>query len=283
MCIRDSPGTVSTSVSIDGPAITGIDRDPPFAPLNYQYLVASEPQISGGFGSSQSETLTDVLHYYWSHDLRDDLRNSIKSTPRNRAFWQHMSSFIVGYGVTASVDSPTRVPALRTDFDARNNINWPEVGLEPCRQLDDNADDTALSPSCGHTVAPSGNRINDTLRAALTSGGDFFSATSPAALKSSLQAVFAAIGSDNAAGTSPGLSSSTVGAGNIIIQSGFFTNTWDGYVRAFDQIQLLTFLTSGGSAPAPLWSINFFPPATRPIFSTTAINTPITFNWASLS
>ena len=194
-----------------------------------------------------------------------------------------MSSFIVGYGVVASVDSPTRVPALRTDFDARNAIAWPEVGLEPCRQLDDNADDAVINPGCAYTVAPSGNRINDTLRAGLTSGGDFFSATSPAALKSSLQAVFAAIGSDNAAGTSPGLSSSTVGAGNIIIQSGFFTNTWDGYVRAFDQIQLLTFLTSGGVAPTPLWSINFFPPATRPIFSSTAINTPITFDWASLT
>jgi type IV pilus assembly protein PilY1 len=280
------PGSVSQSMSVDGPAITGTDRDPPFAPLNYQYLVASEPQISGGFGSTQTETLTDVLHYYWSHDLRppgpDNLRNSIKSTPRNRAFWQHMSSYIVGYGVIASVDDPARVPALRTDFDARNAIAWPEVGQEACRQLDDNVDDTALNPSCVHTVAPSGNRINDTLRAGLTSGGDFFSATSPAALKSSLQAVFAAIGSDNAAGTSPGLSSSTVGAGNIIIQSGFFTNTWDGYVRAFDQIQLLTFLTSGGVAPTPLWSINFFPPATRPIFSSTAINTPITFDWPSL-
>ena len=35
--------------------------------------------------------------------------------------------------------------------------------------------------------------------------------------------------------------------------------------------------------PAPLWTINFFPPATRPIFSSTAINTPIAFNWPSLS
>ena len=61
-----SPGshTVSRSMSVDGPAMTGTDRDTGF-PLNYQYLVASEPQISGGFGSSQTETLTDVLHYYW--------------------------------------------------------------------------------------------------------------------------------------------------------------------------------------------------------------------------
>ena len=52
-------------MSVDGPALTGTDRDFGFA-LNYQYLVASEPQISGGFGSSQTETLTDVLLYYWN-------------------------------------------------------------------------------------------------------------------------------------------------------------------------------------------------------------------------
>ena len=125
--------------------------------MSYQYLVASEPQISGGFGNSQTETLTDVLHYYWSHDLRPtgpkNLKNSIKPTPRNRAFWQHMSSFIVGYGVIASVDDPARVPALRTDFDARNAIGWPEVGLEPCRQLDDNADDAAINPGCAPYVS----------------------------------------------------------------------------------------------------------------------------------
>lgn len=277
------PGSVSVSMSIDGPALTGSDRDTGF-PINYQYLAAAEPQITGGFGSSQTETLTDVLHYYWSRDLRSDLRDSIKGTPRNRAFWQHMSSYIVGYGVVASVDDPARVPALRTDFDARNTINWPEVGLESCRQLDDNAKDAILTAgTCGYTVAPSGNRINDTLRAGLSSGGDFFSATSPAALKASLQAVFAAIGSDNAAGTSPGLSSSTVGAGNLIIQSGFFTNTWDGYVRAFDQVALLTFLTSGGVQPAPVWSINFDTPPVRPIFSSTAINTPIAFSWPALT
>ena len=276
------PGNVSVAMSIDGPVLTGTDRDTGF-PLNFQYLAASEPQITGGFGSTQTETLTDVLVYYWNHDLRADLRNSIKSTPRNRAFWQHMSSYIVGYGVVASEDDPARVPALRTDFDARVLINWPEVGLEDCRQLDDNVDDNVLNPSCAHTVSPSGNRINDTLRSGLASGGDFFSATSPAALKSSLQAVFAAIGSDNAAGTSPALSASTVGAGNLIIQSGFFTNTWDGYVRAFDQAALLAFLTSGGVPPAPVWTINFLAPPARPIFTSTAINTPIAFDWPLLT
>jgi type IV pilus assembly protein PilY1 len=282
------PGSVSASVSVPGPIIGGFDRDTGLALAPYQYLVGSEPQISGGSGASQTETLTDVLLYYWNHDLRDinnaDLKNSIKTTPQNRAFWQHMSSYIVGYGVSASMDDPLRVPPLRVDFDGRSSINWPTVGLEPCRQLDDNADDTVITAgTCGHTVAPSGNRINDVLRGGLASGGDFFSATSPAALKASLQSVFAAIGSDPAAGTSPGLSSSTIGAGNLFIESGFNTNTWDGYVNAYDQVDLLTFLTSGGAKPLPLWFANFATPAARPIFSSTAINTAIPFDWTSLT
>jgi len=280
------PGSVSRSMNSNAPAITGTDRDPPYGPLNFTYVWASEPQITGGFGSTDDQTLTDVLHYYWSRDLRSDLQNSLKTTPRNRAFWQHMSAYIVGYGVIASIDDPARVPSLRTDFDARNTITWPEVGDEACRQLDINAADAAINPGCTYTVAPSGNRINDTLRAGLASGGDFFSATSPTALKSSLQAVFAAIGSDNAAGTSPGLSSSTIGAGNLIIQSGFFTNVWDGYVRAYDQVLQNAFLKcviAPCTQPAPLWSINFATSTARPIFSSTAINTPIAFDWASLA
>ena len=270
-------------MSVDGPLIDdGIDRDTGLDLPDYQYLRTSELAIYGGSGS-QDETLTDVLHYYWTHDMRPDLQDSLKKTPRNRAFWQHMSAFIVGYGVIASMDDPLRVPALRTDFDTQTSIPWPTVGLEDCRQLDDNADDDAVTGgTCSHTVTPSGNRINDTLRGALTSGGDFFSATSPAALKSALENVFRAIGSDNAAGTSPGLSSSTVGAGNLIIQSGFFTNTWDGYVRAYDQQALLAELscTVAPCTAAPeLWTANFDTPATRPIFTSTAINTPAAFKW----
>jgi type IV pilus assembly protein PilY1 len=276
--------SVSNSLSTTGPAMTGSDRLTG-VPRNYQYVPASEPQMSGGSGSTQTETLSDVLHYYWSRDLRSDLRNSIDPTPKNRAFWQHMSTYVVGYGVSASMDDPAAAPPLRTKFDARNSITWPTVGLEDCRQFDSNTADAAIPgrPPCTLTVSPSGNRVNDMLRGSLISGGDFFSAQSPAALRSALVAVFSAISAENAAGTAPGLSSSSVGAGNVIVQSGFFTNTWEGYIQAFDQVALLTFLRSGGVAPAPLWTANFPAPASRNLYTTTAISTPVTFDWGSLT
>jgi type IV pilus assembly protein PilY1 len=276
-------GSVSASLSAMGPAQTGDDRLTG-VPRSYQYDPALEPQMSGGSGTSQTETLSDVLHYYWSRDLRADLRNSIDPTPKNRAFWQHMSTYVVGYGVSASMDDPSLSPPLRVRFDARTSLGWPNVGLEDCRQLDDNAADAAIPgrPPCTLTQTPSGNRINDTLRGSLVSAGDFFSANSPAALRAALEAVFSAISAENAAGTAPGLSSSTVGAGNVIVQSGFFTNTWEGYVQAYDQVALLNFLRFGGTVPTPLWNANFPAPASRNLLTSTDINTIVPFDWGSL-
>jgi len=277
---------VTTSMSVDGSPINGTERLTGAA-RTYQYLVASEPQITGGSGSTQTGTLTDVMQYYWSHDLRTDLRNSLDPTPNNRAFWQHMSTYVVGYGVSASMDDPAASPSLRTIFGARNTIAWPTVGLEACRQLDDNAQDTLLDsqrPSaCAHAVTPSGNRINDTLRGALSSAGDFFSANSPTQLRASLDAVFAAINSENAAGTSPSFSNPTLTAGSLLVQSGFFTNTWEGYAKAYDAKAYLDFLGGLGAEPPPVWNANFAAPSSRPIYTSSDQTTAVAFDWCSLS
>ena len=280
---------VTTSMSSTGTTINGSERLTG-APFTFDYVPANEPQITGGSGT-QTGTLTDVMHYYWSHDLRPtsatNLRNSIDPTPNNRAFWQHMSTYVVGYGVNASVEESD--PNLRTKFRARNSITWPTVGLEACRQLDDNLSDTALDPqrpaACGHTVSPSGNRINDTLRGALSSAGDFFSANSPGQLRASLDAVFSAINAENAAGTSPSFSNPTLAVGSLLVQSGFFTNTWEGYVQAFDAKAYLDFLGGVGVQPLPVWTANFLAPASRPIYTATAQAgaTAVAFDWCNLS
>ena len=231
------------------------------------------------------ETLTDVLLYYWSRDLRSDLRNSIVATPNNGRSGNTCRPTLWDTALTRRWTNPTFVPSLRTTFSARGSIGWPTVQLEPCRQFDDNIADAAIPnrPPCTLVAPGPGNRVNDELRGALSSGGDFFSANSPAALRAALDAVFAAIGAENASGTSPGLSSSTISAGNIMVESNFRTNIWEGYVDAFDQVALVNFLISGGARPAPLWSINLPTPATRNIFTTTATTTVQPFLWGSLS
>ena len=46
-------------------------------------------------------------------------------------------------------------------------------------------------------------------------------------------------------------------AGNLIIESSFRTDIWDGKVEAFDTKELVDWLINGGSKPAPKWIANF--------------------------
>jgi type IV pilus assembly protein PilY1 len=86
-----------------------------------------------------------------------------------------------------------------------------------------------------------------------------------------------------AAGTAAGLSGSTVGSGNMFIESGYFPDNWEGYLEAYDQVARLDSLISGGADPAPLWVASFPVPDRRNIFTSTSLSTVVAFRWASLA
>ena len=275
---------VTTSMSTPGAAINGIlPNGSPRPPPPFTYDPAVEVQITGGSGS-QTATLTDVAHYYWSHDLRPQpaMKNGHQDSPTNRAFWQHLSTYIVGYGVSASMDDDTIRPRFFTPAP-RVNIPWPNVGLEDCRQLDNNADDDALpTPNCAF-VEPAGNRINDTLRAALAGGGDFFSAASPAELRNNLASVFEQIIAVPSSGTSPSFSNTTLVPGSVFVRSNFRTNVWDGFVEAFDAQAYLDFIGGIGPLPPTEWTDNYAAFGARNIATSTAQNAATDFLWCNLS
>lgn len=271
----------TVSLSVMGLPISGFlpNGTPRISPFTYD--PALEPHMSGGSGS-QTTTLSDIAHFYWSHDLRPEayMRNGLLDSPANRAFWQHLATYIVGYGVNASEDTA----GVRSAFVAGTTIAWPTVGLENCRQLDNNLEDDAVNtPDCPHTVTPSGNRINDTLRAALVGGGDFFSAASPVALRDSLAAVFEAINAENAAGTAPSFSNTNLVGGSVFVRSRFRTNVWDGFVEAYPAQAYLDFLGGSGPEPAEMWTANFNLPATRVVATSTSRNTATQFLWCSIT
>lgn len=274
----------TTSMSTPGAAISGIFPDGTARSSPFTYDPAAEVHITGGPGGSQSTTLTDIAHYYWSHDLRPQIpmKNGLLDSPANRAFWQHLSTYIVGYGISASMDDDTLRPRFFTP-PPRTTIPWPKVGLEGCRQLDNNLDDDALpGPNCTFTE-PFGNRVNDTVRAALAGGGDFFSAASPVELRDSLASVFEAIVAENASGTSPSFSNTTLVPGAVFVRSRFRTNVWDGFVEAYDAQDYLDFL--GGTAPQPLteWTDNYVAYDTRNVVTSTSKTNAEDFLWCNLN
>jgi type IV pilus assembly protein PilY1 len=120
----------------------------------------------------------------------------------------------------------------------------------------------------------------------------FASSLSPALAVLSQQPLFAVASAPpslildparRAAGTAPGLSGSTVSAGNMFIESGFFVESWEGYLHAYDQVARLESLLGGGADPAPLWTANFPPPDRRNIFTSTALSTVVAFTWSTLA
>lgn len=147
------PGTPTESDNVSGPTITG---DGPNDGATFTYAPGSWPQFTGG--ASQAGTLSDAAVFYWNRDLRPDLPNVIEpitSLERpNPAFWQSMSTFIIGYGLSASMDTP----ATRAAAANGTAVTWPTVDLSS-------------------TVITGGNRVNDSLRAALATRGNFYAAT----------------------------------------------------------------------------------------------------------
>ena len=269
-------GTILSSDGTMGPALTGTDKVTG-SPLAYQYNPGAAIEQSYATGSSsQTATLSDVIQYYWSRDLRDDLRNSIDRLPAtaskaaNPAFWQHMSSFIVGYGVEATFD----IALTRTAVATGAPVNWPDVGLETCRITD-------TDPTC--TAGVPGNRINDTMRGALMSRGDFFAAASPQQLRQGIVDALQQILAENASGSALAVSSGSAAAGNLVVQASFRTDVWDGSVRTVDSLDLVNFLR-GGPPPVSRWTANFpLLPVNRNIITSTAVNNAVPFVWTSIS
>ena len=256
-------GTPAQSDSVDGPLILGGGTQ---TGKDYQYQPTAEPVFGGGAVSTLKETLTDVTLYYWSHDLRPDLENSIRPIPwltgggsvypkdfQNPATWQNMTTHIVGYGLNSVIKLDDAKAGMRNG----TAVPWPSLDV----------------------ADPYDNRkIDDTMRAALASRGDFFSAQSPVELADSLRRVFNSIGSSKGSSTSIAVSTSVItDANDSIFEAGYNTTGWAGTLRSISALGQLE------GNPVVQWESSITAFNTRALFTTTAVNTPIEMRWINLT
>ena len=103
------------------------------------------------YADEHSNTLADVAMEYWVRDLQPSVANRVPTTEDNPAFWQHMSTYGIGLGVTGSITESDVSEAISNDED----LEWP---------------DPADSDSA---------KIDDLLHAGINSRGGSFSATEP--------------------------------------------------------------------------------------------------------
>jgi type IV pilus assembly protein PilY1 len=252
-----TPGTPVESDNTNGPTITG---DGANAGKTFQYKPADWLQFTGG--ANQSGTLTDAAVYYWNRDLRPDLPNTIKPIDRtdkkNPAFWQSMTTYIVGYGLTASMDTPD----TRTKAIAGGTVTWPTVDLTS-------------------TTLTGGERVNDNLRAALATRGDFYAAQDIEQLKSGILTAFEQIVAQEGAAGGVAVTGASITGGSRAFFPSYTTSQWTGQLRAYSSGDLENL--SQGLTVTPQWSATVPPHASRNVLTSTATNTPKTFVAGHLS
>ncbi len=206
----------------DGPTIAGP------ASLTYPSGRTYTYDDVSPFADSAENTLADVAMYYWKNDLRTNLENAVPTSDINPAFWQHMSTFGVGLGVSGTVSSTAAFDAIESGAA----ISWP------------NTSPSVQNCSPGTTCEA---RIDDLLHASVNGRGGFFSAADPATFATKLASVLEAIQDRGSSSSAAVASNSTrLTSSTHLYQALFSPRDWSGQLKAFP-------LLANGTIGAQAW------------------------------
>src|SRR4030095_1607356 len=100
-------------------------------------------------------------------------------------------------------------------------------------------------------------RINDTMRAALSTRGDFYSANDPDQMRGRIRGVFRAIAQQDFAGTGLGTTSAQLTVGSVLYRANFTTQVWVGKLAAYDAMAMANAAKNQTAEPAALWTASF--------------------------
>jgi len=162
--------------------------------------------------SKTQNTLADVAEYYWKTDLRPTMPDTVPPTATDPATYQHMNTFTLGLGV--------RGP----------------LAYDPNYLTQTTGDYVALKSGTKNWSVPTGNATNvdDLWHAAVNGRGQYFSASDPSSLISSLTSTIK--GMMAMTGTGAGAASSSmqpVSGDSWLFVGGYTSIDWTGDVRAF--------------------------------------------------
>jgi type IV pilus assembly protein PilY1 len=125
-----------------------------FTPPGKPGGAAVSPLTVQPFRDDHSNTLADIAWHYWSRDLQGGVaNNAVVGTTRDPAWWQHMTTYTIGLGVSGSKDKATAFH----NADEGIAQTWPAIA----------------------TVETDPSKIDDLLHAAVNGHGDFFAAQNP--------------------------------------------------------------------------------------------------------
>ncbi|MBA2491388.1 MAG: hypothetical protein H0V34_06650 [Gammaproteobacteria bacterium] len=186
------------------PVAATIKNDPLLPSKSYRYVAAAPYKDVWAHSNPNGGTLADVAMYYWGRDLRTSIANDVTTNPLDLAFWQHLTTFTVGLGVSGTLDPATDFPAL-----INGTKQWPNP-----------------EPSTAGSQNP--EKTDDLWHAAVNGHGQFFSASDPSTFAQSLSDSISAIKDRNGSAASVALNSGSVVSNTKLYQARFDSGDWSG-------------------------------------------------------
>lgn len=193
------------------------------------------PVVGGSVNS-----LADVAQYYYINDLRPSMEDNVFPQPesnfnlpqavleRDRAPWQHMTTFVMGLGVSGTKNFIKNYKTAPGDFQAIRDggASWPQW-----------PDPAITSGGNGNYASQSsyndGRSIDDFWHAASNGRGLYFSAADQTSVDEAVQTFKLAVDGDSGAGGGAATSTLAPVAGdNAAYLAGFTTEVWTGDVEA---------------------------------------------------
>ena len=208
------------------------------------------------YSDTSSDTLADVAMHYWATDLNSGLANRVSPhipfrsgseaadywDPRNNpATWQSMTNFIMGLGLTESLNEPG-IPWAGSTFQG--------AGYD------------ALKAGTAWPAAVSGsqNNVYDLWHAAINSRGEFFSVDSPDAMVQAFADILSRIADRKSTASKPAVSSGMEddGTGNNFVRYFYQTSyasdeNWSGDLKRVRRA-VSTNSTNSTESITELWS-----------------------------
>ncbi|WP_242674765.1 pilus assembly protein [Phytopseudomonas daroniae] len=193
------------------------------------------------FYDSQAQTLADLAMHYWATDLQPSLDNKVPAyipfksgdtttdywNARNDpATWQHMTNFVMGLGLTESLNN-TNVPWAGSTFTGTGYNNL--------------VDGTATWPAAS---SGSANNVYDLWHAAINSRGEFFSVDSPEAMVQAFDDILSRIADRKSTAARPAINSGQVSTDEndngtlktVSYQTSYASDdNWSGDVKRFEK------------------------------------------------
>lgn len=157
-----------------------------------------------------SNTLADVAMKYFVKDLDTTIDNKVWTVDGDIAFWQHLTQFMVGFGVKGTLDS---TPDKKADTLAKlkaGTLTWPD-------------------PTKGNP-----QKIDDMWHAAVNTGGDFYSVSNVTELTEALVDAFGKAAGSEAKEAGVSVAMPFTSANNVKYVPKYKSVSWYGDVEAYE-------------------------------------------------